>query len=105
MDAYAVVETGGKQYRVKSNDTLKVERLDAEVGSTVDLTSVLAISDGTTLQVGAPEISGATVTVTVVSHSQGPKVVSFKKKRRKGYVRKVGHRQDLTVLKVERIGA
>jgi large subunit ribosomal protein L21 len=105
MDAYAVVETGGKQYRVKSNDTLKVEHLDAEVGATIDLTSVLAISDGTTLKVGAPEVSGAKVTVSVVSHGQGPKVVSFKKKRRKGYMRKQGHRQDLTVLKVESIGA
>jgi large subunit ribosomal protein L21 len=104
MEAYAVVETGSKQYRVKAGDTLKVERLKADVGATVDLTSVLAISDGSTLQVGAPEVKGAKVKASVVSHVHGPKLVSFKKKRRKNYMRKQGHRQDLTVLKVESIG-
>ena len=104
MEAYAVVETGGKQYRVKPKDVLKVERLDAEVGQTVELAPVLAVFDGKKLEVGAPEVKKAKVTSTVVEHTRGEKVVSFKKKRRKGYARKQGHRQELTVLRVESIG-
>ncbi len=103
MDAYAVIETGGKQYRVGDGNTLTVERLDAEVGATVALDHVLAISDGATLTVGTPEIENAKVTSTVVDHIRGDKVVNFKKKRRKGYSRKVGHRQELTVLKINSI--
>ena len=104
MEAYAVVETGGKQYRVKSDDTLRVERIDAEVGSKVELAPVLAISDGKKLQIGTPEVEKAKVTSSVVEHIRGEKVVSFKKKRRKGYSRKLGHRQELTVLKIEKLG-
>jgi large subunit ribosomal protein L21 len=104
MESYAVVETGGKQYRVKLNDTVHVERLDAEVGSNLDLDAVLAVSDGTALKVGTPQIDGVTVTTKVVDHIRADKVVSFKKKRRKGYSRKVGHRQEQTILKVEKIG-
>jgi len=103
MEVYAVVETGGKQYLVKPNDMFRVERLDAEPGQQVELQPVLAVSDGEKLQVGAPEVEGAKVTSTVVEHVRGAKVVSFKKKRRKGYSRKQGHRQELTVLKVESI--
>ena len=104
MDAYAVVQTGGKQYRVEVNDTLRVERIEAEVGQTINALPVLAISDGETLQVGTPEVDGAKVTAAVVEHIRGDKVVSFKKKRRKGYSKKIGHRQELTVLKVESLG-
>jgi large subunit ribosomal protein L21 len=104
MESYAVVETGGKQYRVQENDTVQVERLDAEVGANLDLDTVLAVSDGEALTVGTPNIEGATVKTTVVDHIRANKVVSFKKKRRKGYSRKVGHRQEQTVLKVEKIG-
>lgn len=104
MEAYAVVETGGKQYRVQANDTLKVELLGAEVGNQIDLEAVLALSDGKTLTVGTPQVDSAKVTATVVDHIRGPKVVSFKKKRRKGYSRKQGHRQGLTVLKIDSIG-
>jgi large subunit ribosomal protein L21 len=104
MEAYAVVETGGKQYRVKSDDTLRVERIDAQVGSKVELAPVLAISDGKKLQIGTPEVKEAKVTSSVVEHIRGEKVVSFKKKRRKGYSRKQGHRQELTVLKIENLG-
>ena len=104
MEAYAVVQTGGKQYLVQANDTLKVESLAGEPGAKIELEPVLALSDGTTLQVGKPVMAGAKVTATVVSQIRGPKVVNFKKKRRKGYKRKVGHRQELTVLKVESIG-
>lgn len=104
MEAYAVVETGGKQYRVQAGDTLEVEKLDAEVGSAVELDQVLAVSDGKELSVGTPTLEKAKVTSTVLEQKRGPKVVNFKKKRRKGYTRKVGHRQSLTVLKVESIG-
>lgn len=104
MEAYAVIETGGKQYRVKENDTLRVERLDAEIGAKVELDSVLAISDGKDLKVGAPTIDKVKVISSVVEHVRGKKVVSFKHKRRKGSRRTKGHRQDLTVLKVESLG-
>ena len=101
---YAVVETGGKQYRVQAGDTLEVEKLDAEVGASVELDQVLAVSDGKELAVGTPKLEEAKVTSTVLDQIRGPKVVNFTKKRRKGYKRKVGHRQSLTVLKVESIG-
>lgn len=104
METYAVVETGGKQYRVKPDDTLRVERLDAEVGSQVELTPVLALSNGKELQIGTPDVKNAKVTSIVVAHVRGEKVISFKKKRRKGYSRKVGHRQEITVLRIEKLG-
>ncbi|MDP6357960.1 MAG: 50S ribosomal protein L21 [Kiritimatiellia bacterium] len=103
MDAYAVVQTGGKQYLVKEDDTLTVERLDAEAGADVKLEPVLARSNGEALEVGTPAIDAAAVTSTVVEHIRGPKLINFKKKRRKGYSRKVGHRQELTVIKVKSI--
>ncbi len=103
MDNYAVVETGGKQYRVKQGDVLDVEFLDAEVGKKVTLSPVLAVSDGKTLKVGQPEIAGGSVTASVVEQYRGRKVIAFKKKRRKGYHKKIGHRQELTKIKVEEI--
>jgi large subunit ribosomal protein L21 len=103
MEAYAVIETGGKQYRVKPNDTLRVERLDSPVGQQVQLDKVLAVSDGSALKLGTPDVQGASVTSTVIEHVLADKVVSFKKKRRKGYHRKQGHRQQLTVLRVDAI--
>lgn len=103
MEAYAVVETGGKQYRVQDGDTLNVEKLDAEVGSKVALDQVLALSDGKTLTVGKPTVEGAAVQTVVEDQIRGDKIFNFKKKRRKGYSRKIGHRQSLTVLKVESI--
>lgn len=102
MEAYAVIETGGKQYRVQAGDTLEVEKLDAEVGSKIELDQVLALSDGTLLTVGKPTLDSK-VTATVKDQIRGDKVVNFKKKRRKGYSRKIGHRQSLTVLEVESI--
>jgi len=105
MEPYAVVETGGKQYLVKAGETLKVELLEGTAGSTIELTSVLALSDGKTLKVGTPTVPGAKVSAEIVEESvRGPKVVAFKKKRRKGYRRKVGHRQNKTVLRVASIG-
>ena len=103
MDNYAVVETGGKQYRVKPGDVLDVEFLDAEVGKKVTLSPVLAVSDGKALKVGQPEIAGGSVTASVVEQYRGRKVIAFKKKRRKGYHKKIGHRQELTKIKVEEI--
>ena len=104
MEAYAVVETGGKQYRVQSGDVIKVEKLDAEVGSTVKLDRVLALSDGSSLTVGTPEVDGVSVVSTVVEQARDKKVTNFKKRRRKSSSRKIGHRQSITVLKVESIG-
>ncbi len=104
MEAYAVVETGGKQYRVTTGQSLEIERLDAEVGQDVVLPTVLAVSDGKDLRVGTPHVADAKVTFTVVAQTRGEKVINFKKRRRKGYERKVGHRQDLTVVKVKSVG-
>lgn len=101
MEAYAVVETGGKQYRVTKGVTLAIERLGAAAGQKVKLDRVLAVSDGAQLTVGTPTVKGAAVTVEVVEEFRGPKVVSFKKKRRKGYHKKIGHRQELARVKVE----
>lgn len=105
MEAYAIVETGGKQYMVRPGNTLDVELLAVEKGQTARLDRVLAVSDGTTLTVGTPTVSGAAVTVEVLDQIRGPKLVSFKKKRRKGYHRKVGHRQELTRVRIKEIAA
>jgi large subunit ribosomal protein L21 len=101
MEAYAVVETGGKQYRVQKGTVLEVELLEGEPGSKVTIPRVLAISDGTELKVGTPDIGGASLAAEIVAHIRAPKVVSFKKKRRKGFHKKIGHRQELTRIKVE----
>jgi large subunit ribosomal protein L21 len=103
MDAYAVIETGGKQYRVKADDTVRIERLKSEVGESAQAERVLAVSDGEALTVGTPTIDGANVTFTVVDHIRGEKVINFKKKRRKGYSRKVGHRQEHTIIKIDSV--
>jgi large subunit ribosomal protein L21 len=104
MEAYAVIETGGKQYLVHSGTTVDVERMASAAGEKVELQRVLAVSDGNRLRVGTPSVDGARVNCTVVEHKRGRKVVSFKRRRRKGYSRKIGHRQELTVLKVDSIG-
>ena len=96
MEAYAVIETGGKQYRVEAGQTIEIERLRDEAGQAVELSTVLALSDGASLKVGAPYVDGAVVTLEITEHFRGVKVINFKKKRRKGYHRKVGHRQELT---------
>jgi large subunit ribosomal protein L21 len=104
MGAYAIVETGGKQYMIREGSVLDVERLAGEAGAKLNLDRVLAVSDGKELEVGAPVVAGAAVTVEVVAQHRGEKVVAFKKKRRKGYHKKIGHRQDLTKVKVAKIG-
>ena len=101
MDAYAVIETGGKQYMVKKGSVLEVDLLGAEAGKKVTLSRVLAVSDGKDLTIGAPTVEGATVSADVEANIRGSKVISFKKKRRKGFHKKIGHRQELTRIKVD----
>ncbi len=105
MEAYAIFETGGKQYKVETGNEFDVERLKAEEGSIVKFDNVLAVSDGKELTVGTPTVETAIVEAEVITHKRGQKVVAFKKKRRKGYRRKVGHRQELTRLKITNISA
>ncbi|HEY5652777.1 MAG TPA: 50S ribosomal protein L21 [Pontiella sp.] len=104
MEAYAVIETGGKQYRVQQGDVLDIELLTADAGASVEF-DALAVSNGGDLTIGTPVVDGAKVKVSVVENLRGKKIYSFKKKRRKGYRRKIGHRQELTKIKVEEISA
>lgn len=97
---YAVIRTGGKQYRVATNQVIEVEKLDAEAGATVELAEVLMVGDGDGATVGSPLVAGASVTATVLEQGKGPKLIVFKKRRRKNFRRKTGHRQKLTVLRV-----
>jgi large subunit ribosomal protein L21 len=102
---YAVIRTGGKQYKVAEDDVIVVETVPAEAGASVTLDEVLLVADGAATTVGTPTIAGAEVTATVVEHKQGDKVLIFKKRRRHNYRRKIGHRQPLTVLKITGISA
>lgn len=102
---YAVIRTGGKQYRVQANDVIEVERLSAEAGASFEIAEVLALGGGDSAQIGAPLVEGARVAATVVEHKRGDKVIVFKKRRRKNYRRRNGHRQDLTVLRIDAINA
>ena len=102
---YAVIKTGGKQYRVAENDVIQVERLDGEAGATVDLDQVLLLGGEGDAKVGTPLVAGAKVTATVLEQIKGEKIVVFKKKRRKNFRRKRGHRQLLTVLRITDIAA
>jgi large subunit ribosomal protein L21 len=101
---FAIVKTGGKQYRVGVGDQITVERLAGEVGAAISLDNVLAVG-GDALRVGTPVVAGASVTAKIVQQPRGTKIIVFKKKRRKNYRRKRGHRQELTVLKIEEISA
>lgn len=100
---YAVLETGAKQYRVAAGDTVEIERLTVEAGQPVTFDRVLLVNNEGKVSVGTPTVPQATVLADVVEHIRGPKVVAFKLKRRKGYRRKVGHRQELTVVKIKEI--
>jgi len=100
---FAIVKTGGKQYRVAPGDQIVVERIKGEVGSKVSLSEVLAIGGDGTPVIGTPLVSDAAVDAKIVQQPRGTKVIVFKKKRRKNYRRKRGHRQELTVLKIEAI--
>ena len=105
MEAYAVIQTGGKQYRVEAGQTIEIERLADEAGQEVQLTTVLALSDGATLKVGTPFVDGAAVVLVIKEHFRGEKLINFKKKRRKGYEKTIGHRQELTKIKIGAIRA
>ncbi|MCU0783155.1 MAG: 50S ribosomal protein L21 [Verrucomicrobia bacterium] len=102
---YAVLETGSKQYRVAAGDTLQIERLTAEKGAAVTFDRVLMVNAGGKVTVGTPTVTGATVVADVVDHIRGEKKLTFKMKRRKGYHKAIGHRQELTVVKVKEIKA
>ena len=103
MEAYAVLETGGKQELVKVGQKIEIEKIAVEAGQEAVLDTVLAVSDGTTLKVGAPYVEGAKVTLVIDGVVKGKKVLNFKAKRRKGARRLVGHRQQLTVAPVKAI--
>lgn len=100
---YAILTTGGKEYRVSPGDTLKVERLPVEVGQPVTFEKILLINNNGQITVGRPSVDAAAVVADVVEHRRGPKVRSFKMKRRKGYHKTIGHRQEMTVVKVKEI--
>jgi len=100
---YAIIETGGKQYRVSSGDTIEVERISADEGQTFTFDRVLLCNNDGKTTIGSPAIAKTAVLVDVVKHIRGEKKVAFKMKRRKGYHRKVGHRQELTVVKIKEI--
>jgi large subunit ribosomal protein L21 len=101
---YAVIQTGGKQYRVSEGMTLKVEKINAEEGASIDLDKVLMVADGDNVQVGAPYLDGK-VTATVKSHGKGKKVHIIKFKRRKHHLKRQGHRQQYTELEITGINA
>ena len=102
---YAVIRTGGKQYKVAMDDVIVVETVPAAAGASVTLGEVLLVADGAATTVGTPTVAGAEVTATVVEHKKGDKILIFKKRRRHNYRRKNGHRQPLTVLKITGISA
>ena len=103
MDSYAVIETGGKQYRVTVGQTIEIEKLEAEAGSDVTFDRVFAVSNGAALTVGTPVVKGAKVVGKVIEQFRGKKLISFKKKRRKGYRKTKGHRQSLTKVEITAI--
>jgi large subunit ribosomal protein L21 len=100
---YAVIQTGGKQYRVKSGEQVKVEALAADVGAAVSFDQVLMVGEGEGIKVGAPFVSGAKVKATVVSQGRGEKVRIFKMRRRKHYAKSQGHRQSFTEVRIDEI--
>jgi large subunit ribosomal protein L21 len=100
---YAIIQTGGKQYRVKSGEQVKVELLAAEVGAAVSFDNVLMLGEGDGVQVGAPYVSGAKVKATVVAQGRGEKVLIFKMRRRKHYAKTQGHRQSFTEVRIDEI--
>jgi large subunit ribosomal protein L21 len=102
---YAIVEIAGQQFKVEKDQSIFVHRLDGEEGSNVDFEKVLLIEDGKKINVGTPVVEGAKVSAKILSHLKGDKVIVFKKKRRKGYRKKNGHRQYLTKIQIENIKA
>ncbi|WP_420961541.1 50S ribosomal protein L21 [Brucella sp. IR073] len=100
---FAVIKTGGKQYRVAANDLLKVEKVSGEAGDVVEFGEVLMVGEGASATIGAPLVEGALVTAEVVEQGRGPKVIAFKKRRRQNSKRTRGHRQELTTIRISEI--
>lgn len=101
---FAVVQTGGKQYKVTKDDVIKVEKLDGAAGDTIKLADVLLVGDDKGTTIGDPLLKGTVVTARILEQTRADKIIVFKKKRRQGYRRKAGHRQSITVLKITAIG-
>ncbi len=102
---YAVIETGGKQYRVAQGDTVHIEKLTGEVGDSIQFDNVLLIGDGSDITVGKPSVAGATVSGEIIGHGKDKKLIVFKFKRRKDYRRRTGHRQQYTAVKITAVAA
>ena len=102
---FAVIKTGGKQYRVVKDDVISVEKLKAETGESINLDEVLMIGEDKATTVGTPLVQGASVSATVLDQARADKIIVFKKKRRQNYRRKAGHRQDITILRIAGINA
>ncbi len=100
---FAVIKTGGKQYKVSAGDILKIERLTGEAGQKVDFQEIFMLGDDKTAKIGTPNVDNAVVKATVLEQARGDKIIVYKKKRRQGYDRKNGHRQDLTVIHIDEI--
>jgi large subunit ribosomal protein L21 len=103
--SYCILETGSKQYRVSAGDTLKIERLPVEAGQSVTFDRVLLVNTDGKLLLGTPTVANATVVADLVEHIRGEKKIAFKMKRRKGYHKTIGHRQELSVVKIKEIKA
>ena len=102
---YALIETGGKQYKVTPGELLNIEKIDAQVGSEYEFDKVLLVANGDDIQIGSPMVEGAKVTAEVIEHGKAKKVIVFKKKRRKGYKVKRGHRQHYTTVAIKAIAS
>ena len=102
---YAIIASGGKQYRVKEGDLLRLEKIDGDVGASVSFSQVLMVSDGEAVQLGQPVLEGASVQAHIVEQDKAKKIVVFKFKRRKRYRKKQGHRQPYTAVQIDRIEA
>ncbi len=100
---YAVIKTGGKQYRVAADQKIQIEKLAGQAGDQIEFTDVLMVANGDAIDIGAPFVSGATVVGEIASHDRGPHIIIFKKRRRKHYRRRNGHRQDLTSVTIHEI--
>jgi large subunit ribosomal protein L21 len=102
---YAIIETGGKQYRVQQGSKIKVQKLDQEVGATIEFPQVLLVSseNGSAAKIGQPYVEGSKVSATILKNFKGPKIIVFKRRPKKGYRKKQGHRQDLTEIEIKEI--
>ena len=100
---YAVIKTGGRQYKVEPGQVVRVNKLEGQVGDSLTLAEVLLVKDGEALKAGSPLLEGASVSATIVEQDRGKKIIVFKKKRRQGYQKTQGHRQDYTALKITAI--